>query len=43
MRNTVGWDFHPATGELYFNDNSIDKLGDNAPGELAAPCLRAKL
>jgi hypothetical protein len=35
MRNTVGWDFHPATGDLYFNDNSIDRLGDNAPGEVA--------
>ena len=35
MRNTVGWDFHPATGALYFDDNSIDRLGDNAPGEPA--------
>jgi glucose/arabinose dehydrogenase len=31
MRNTVGWDFHPETGVLYFSDNGMDSLGDNAP------------
>ena len=31
VRNTVGFDFHPATKELWFTDNGRDWLGDNQP------------
>lgn len=31
VRNTVGFDWHPSTGELWFTDNGRDWLGDNQP------------
>jgi glucose/arabinose dehydrogenase len=31
VRNTVGFDFHPVTGELWFTDNGRDWLGDDEP------------
>lgn len=31
VRNSVGFDFHPVTGELYFGDNGRDWLGDDLP------------
>jgi glucose/arabinose dehydrogenase len=31
MRNTVGFDWHPVTGELWWTDNGRDELGDNVP------------
>lgn len=31
VRNTVGFDFHPQTKELWFTDNGRDWLGDNRP------------
>jgi glucose/arabinose dehydrogenase len=31
IRNSVGFDFHPDTGELWFTDNGRDWLGDNSP------------
>jgi len=31
IRNTVGFDWHPATGELWFTDNGRDMLGDDLP------------
>lgn len=31
VRNTVGFDFHPTTGELWFTDNGRDWLGDDIP------------
>jgi len=31
VRNTVGFDWHPGTHELWFTDNGRDYLGDNAP------------
>jgi len=31
VRNTVGFDWHPTTGELWFTDNGRDLLGDNRP------------
>ncbi|WP_119462315.1 PQQ-dependent sugar dehydrogenase [Rhodospirillaceae bacterium SYSU D60014] len=35
IRNSVGLDFHPVTGELWFNDNQVDGMGDDIPsGEL---------
>jgi glucose/arabinose dehydrogenase len=35
VRNSVGMDFNPANGELWFNDNQVDGMGDDIPpGEL---------
>ncbi len=35
VRNTVGFDWHPGTGELWFTDNGRDLLGpDRPPDEL---------
>jgi glucose/arabinose dehydrogenase len=35
IRNSVGQDFHPVTGELWFTDNQVDGMGDDIPpGEL---------
>jgi glucose/arabinose dehydrogenase len=31
VRNTVGFDWHPATKELWFTDNGRDWLGDERP------------
>jgi glucose/arabinose dehydrogenase len=31
VRNTVGFDWHPQTKELWFTDNGRDWLGNNAP------------
>jgi glucose/arabinose dehydrogenase len=33
VRNTVGFDFHPQTGELWFTDNGRDSMGDDIPGD----------
>ncbi|MEC7264672.1 MAG: PQQ-dependent sugar dehydrogenase [Bacteroidota bacterium] len=35
VRNTVGFTWHPETGELWFTDNNRDMMGDDTPpGEL---------
>lgn len=31
VRNTVGFDWHPDTGELWFTDNGRDWMGNNLP------------
>ena len=31
VRNTVGFDWHPGTRELWFTDNGRDELGDDVP------------
>jgi glucose/arabinose dehydrogenase len=31
VRNTVGFDWHPATHELWFTDNGRDMMGDDVP------------
>jgi glucose/arabinose dehydrogenase len=31
VRNSVGMDFHPVTGELWFTDNGVDTMGDDLP------------
>ncbi len=31
VRNTVGFDWHPETGVLWFSDNGRDWMGDNRP------------
>ena len=33
VRNTVGFDWHPQTGELWFTDNGRDRMGDNIPAD----------
>ena len=33
IRNTVGFAWHPATGELWFSDNGRDRMGDDVPPE----------
>ncbi|WP_099864655.1 PQQ-dependent sugar dehydrogenase [Pararhizobium haloflavum] len=35
VRNSVGQDFHPETGDLWFTDNQVDGMGDDIPpGEI---------
>lgn len=35
VRNSVGHDHHPVTGELWFTDNQVDGMGDDIPpGEI---------
>ena len=31
VRETIGFDWHPETGELWFTDNGRDWLGDDSP------------
>lgn len=31
IRNSVGFDWHPVTGEMWFTDNGRDMLGDDTP------------
>jgi glucose/arabinose dehydrogenase len=31
VRNTVGFDWHPVTRELWFTDNGRDMMGDDVP------------
>ena len=33
IRNSVGFDWHPVTDELWFTSNGRDRLGDEAPGD----------
>lgn len=33
VRNTVGFTWHPQTGEMWFTDNGRDMLGDDVPGD----------
>jgi Raf kinase inhibitor-like YbhB/YbcL family protein len=33
LRDTIGWGWHPKTGELWGMDHGIDGLGDNDPPE----------
>lgn len=33
IRNTVGFDWHPQTKELWFTDNGRDQMGDDIPGD----------
>ena len=33
VRNTVGFDWHPTTKELWFTDNGRDMLGDDLPAD----------
>jgi glucose/arabinose dehydrogenase len=31
VRNSVGFDWHPKTGEMFFTDNGADNMGDDIP------------
>ena len=33
IRNTVGFDWRPASGKLFFTDNGRDELGDDVPSD----------
>ncbi|MBR9729173.1 PQQ-dependent sugar dehydrogenase [Shewanella intestini] len=33
VRNSVGFDFHPQTGQLWFTDNGRDMMGDDLPDD----------
>ena len=33
VRNTVGFDWHPGSNQLYFTDNGRDMMGDDVPAE----------
>ena len=33
IRNSVGFDWHPDSGEMWFTDNGRDMLGDDVPGD----------
>jgi len=33
VRNSVGFDWHPVTNELWFSDNGRDGMGDDMPGD----------
>lgn len=43
VRNSVGFDFHPQTGELWFTDNGRDMLGDDLPPDELNHAPRAGL
>ncbi len=43
VRNTVGFDWHPATRELWFTDNGRDWLGDDLPPDELNRAPRAGL
>ena len=43
VRNTVGFDWHPETGELWFTDNGRDMMGDDIPPDELNRAPRAGL
>jgi glucose/arabinose dehydrogenase len=43
IRNSVGMDFQPGTGELYFTDNGADNMGDDVPPDELNHAPRAGL
>ena len=43
VRNTVGFDWHPGTHELWFTDNGRDMLGDDVPPDELNHAPRAGL
>ncbi|MFZ5512731.1 MAG: PQQ-dependent sugar dehydrogenase [Pseudomonadota bacterium] len=43
VRNSVGFDWHPQTGEMWFTDNGRDYLGDDAPPDELNHAARAGL
>jgi glucose/arabinose dehydrogenase len=43
VRNSVGFDFHPETKELWFTDNGRDMLGDDLPSDELGRAYKAGL
>lgn len=43
VRNSVGFDWHPETGELWFTDNGRDRMGDDVPPDELNHAPRAGL
>jgi len=43
IRNSIGFDWHPKTGELWFTDNGRDWMGDDGPEEELNRVSRAGL
>jgi glucose/arabinose dehydrogenase len=43
IRNSVGMDFEPGTGVLWFTDNQVDAMGDDTPPEELNKAPRAGL
>jgi len=43
VRNSVGFDWHPVTGELWFTENGRDLLGDEVPNDELNVAPRAGL
>ena len=41
VRNSVGMDWHPLTGELWFTDNGRDSMGDDIPADELNHAARA--
>lgn len=41
IRNSVGFDWDPASGELWFTDNGVDGLGDDRPPDELNQATRA--
>ncbi|RYZ66682.1 MAG: sorbosone dehydrogenase family protein, partial [Proteobacteria bacterium] len=42
IRNTVGFDFHPDSKELWFTENGRDWMGDDTPGDEINRVTKAK-
>lgn len=34
VRNSMGFDWHPITGDFWFTENGADNLGDNRPDDV---------
>jgi glucose/arabinose dehydrogenase len=43
IRNSLGFDWHLSTGELWFTDNGRDRLGDDVPADELNRARRARL
>jgi glucose/arabinose dehydrogenase len=43
VRNSVGFDWHPQSKELWFTDNGRDELGDDQPGDELGRASKAGL
>ncbi|CAN5822633.1 sorbosone dehydrogenase family protein [soil metagenome] len=43
VRNSVGFDWHPETGELWFTDNGRDRMGDDVPADELNRAFRPEL
>ncbi len=43
VRNSVGFDWHPETGELWFTDNGRDRMGEDVPADELNRAFRPEL